>query len=274
MYVGMMFRDCGGGKMFLDDIIEKRKQQLDRELGNVSREEMRRRADECTLVVPDFKKALQADGLTVIAEVKKASPSKGLIQPDFHPVETAMAYESAGAGAISCLTEEAYFQGSSKYLKDIVGSVSIPVLRKDFVIDEYQLDEARVLGASAVLLIAAVLSDKQLNAFYERAKAIGLSVLAEAHNEEEVERLKAVGFGIIGINNRNLKTFEVTLETTRRLAAMLPPSTVKVCESGIKNHADMQYAVECGVDAVLIGETLMRSGVDGIAECMRALINI
>lgn len=257
--------------MFLDDIIEKRKVQLAREMEEIPLNEMIRLASEIKEPKVSFKRTLQDGGLSVIAEVKKASPSKGLIQPNFYPVETASAYEKAGAAAISCLTEEAYFQGSSQYLMDIANAVSIPILRKDFIIDEYQIYEAKVIGASAILLIAAVLDDETLAKFYDLAHSLGLDVLAEAHDEEEVQRLLKIGCDIIGINNRNLKTFEVTLETTKRLSAMLPDDVVCVCESGIKNHQDMEFAAGCNANAVLIGETLMRSGVFGIADCMQEL---
>lgn len=261
--------------MFLEDIISRRREQLAREKSVTSPERMR----ELALTSPQpsaqtshvFRNALLKDGLSVIAEVKKASPSKGLIQPDFNPAAIAKAYEAAGASAISCLTEEHYFQGSSEYLADIRKNVSIPLLRKDFIIDDYQIYEARVLGADAILLIAAVLNDNELEAYYRLAGELRLDVLAEAHDEKEVKRLVNIGFDIIGINNRNLKTFEVSLENTKRLSSFIPETTVMVCESGIKNNADMHYAKASGADAVLVGETLMRSGLAGIPECMRSL---
>lgn len=257
--------------MFLDDIIEKRKIQLAREMSEISPGEMKKRAENAELPVRGFKAALLKSGLSVIAEVKKASPSKGLIQPDFDPVKIAAAYENSGANAISCLTEESYFQGSAQYLADICKAVSIPVLRKDFVTDSYQIYEARALGASAVLLIAAALDDNTLSEFYSLARSLELDVLAEAHNEEEVSRLVKIGCEIIGVNNRDLKTFEVSLENTKRLRKFIPEGTVFVCESGIKNNADMHFALDNGANAVLIGETLMRSGLAGIPECMSAL---
>lgn len=259
--------------MFLDEIIAKRRIQLEREMSRVSVAEMIRRGENADFGVHSFKNALKADGLSVIAEVKKASPSKGLIQPDFDPVNTARAYERAGARAISCLTEEAYFQGSSEYLAKIRKNVSIPILRKDFIFDPYQIYEAKAIGADAVLLIAAVLDDVNFSKLYKLAHSLGLDVLCEAHDDEEVMRLVSMGCDIIGVNNRDLKTFEVSLQNSKRLRRLIPEGTVMVCESGIKNSDDILFAAnECRADAVLIGETLMRSGVEGIPECMASLL--
>lgn len=257
--------------MFLDEIIGKRKVQLEREKSCTPPEEMKRMGENSTLPLRGFKKSLLKMEMSVIAEVKKASPSKGLIQPDFDPVKIAIAYEESGADAISCLTEESYFQGSAAYLRDICKNVTIPVLRKDFIIDPYQIYEARALGASAVLLIAAALDDSTLSEFYELAQSLGLDVLAEAHDEEEILRLADIGCDIIGINNRNLKTFEVSLENTGRLAEYIPEGALFVCESGIKTNEDMLYARDSGANGVLIGETLMRSGLAGIPQCMKTL---
>lgn len=258
--------------MFLDDILQKRKLQLEREKSQISFEEMKKRAEAAGLSEKSFRNALAKKGVSVIAEVKKASPSKGLIQPDFDPVKIACAYERSGAAAISCLTEESYFQGSSEYLARIRKNVDIPVLRKDFIIDPYQIYEARAIGADAVLLIAAVLDDGRLKEYYDLAHSIGLDVLGEAHNEDEVKRLASLNFDIIGINNRDLKTFEVSLDNSRRLREFIPQGTVMVCESGIKDNSDMKFAFhQCDADAVLIGETLMRSGLEGIPQCMKML---
>lgn len=256
--------------MILDEIIEKRKIQLAGEKGKISLDELKKLI-KAAPETRSFKNALKAERLSVIAEVKKASPSKGLIQPDFEPVKIAREYEKAGAAAISCLTEEHYFQGSSEYLREIRKNVNIPVLRKDFIFDSYQVYEARAIGADAVLLIAASLDDKKLEELFKLAKELGMDVLGEAHDEAEVMRLANIGFDIIGVNNRNLKTFEVSLENTKRLSKLIPENAVFVCESGIKTNADMRFARDCTADAVLIGETLMRSGAEGIADCMAAL---
>ncbi|MDD6992287.1 MAG: indole-3-glycerol phosphate synthase TrpC [Oscillospiraceae bacterium] len=257
--------------MILDEIAAKRKEQLEREKAAVSLDEMKKRAANAAFPVHSFKNAIADEGLSVITEVKKASPSKGLIQPDFDPVKIAREYEKAGAKAISCLTEEHYFQGSSKYLADIRKNVSIPLLRKDFIFDEYQIYEAKAIGADAVLLIAALLSDEEFKPLYDLAHSLGLDVLCEAHDDEEVLRLVRMGCNIIGVNNRNLKTFEVDIENTKRLAALIPENTLLVCESGIKTNEHMKSARSWGADGVLIGETLMRSGLTGISECMKAL---
>ncbi|MCR5815996.1 MAG: indole-3-glycerol phosphate synthase TrpC [Ruminococcus sp.] len=246
--------------MILQEIALKRKEQLERELSTLDRAAAAKQAQSCGLKTYSLKAALKRDTLSVIAEVKKASPSKGLICEDFHPLETALEYERCGANAISCLTEEHYFKGSNDYLKTITENVHIPVLRKDFVIDEFQIYHARLLGASAVLLICAILDDDKLSRFTQAAHSVGLEVLTEVHDEQELERALKTDADLIGINNRNLKDFTVDLETTRRLAALVPKGTVLVSESGIKTNADMKNARECGADAVLIGETLMRSG--------------
>ncbi len=256
--------------MILDDIIEKRKDQLSREIMNISRESMKQMANESEMPVLSFKDALKNDRLSVICEVKKASPSKGLIREDFRPVEIAKEYESAGANAISCLTEEFYFKGSSKYLADIRKYVNIPIIRKDFIFDEYQIHEAKVIGANAVLLIAAILSEKQMNEFQDIAHTLGLQCLVEVHNQEELEKVLTFKPDIIGINNRNLKTFEVDLNTTEKIRNNVPCETILVSESGIKDNADMKRVRFLGADAVLIGETLMRSkNITSTLHCLR-----
>lgn len=208
----------------------------------------------------DFKAALKADGISIISEVKKASPSRGIISEDFRPTEQAKAYEEAGADAISCLTEEHFFKGADKYLADIRASVNLPILRKDFIFDEYQIYEAKVLGADAVLLIAAILSEEELIKLSRLAASLGLFCLTEVHNEEELQKVVRCKCDIIGINNRDLKTFHVDLNITKRLAKLVPYDAVLVSESGMKNGNDIKEVKEYGADAVLIGETLMRSG--------------
>lgn len=245
--------------MILDDIVVRRKEQLEREISNISREIMKDKALNAEFSVISFKNAIKKDNLSVICEVKKASPSKGLIRPDFHPVEIAKEYEKAGANAISCLTEEFYFKGSSKYLSAIRKEVSIPILRKDFIFDDYQIYEAKAIGANAILLIAAILSTDQMIEFQELAHTLNLQCLVEVHNQEELEKVLKFTPDIIGINNRNLKTFEVDLNTTEKVRKNVPRETILVSESGIKGNTDMKTVRELGADAVLIGETLMRS---------------
>jgi len=206
-----------------------------------------------------FEAALRAPGMSFICEVKKASPSKGLIAPDFPYLKIAGEYEAAGAAAISCLTEPHYFMGRDDYLRDIARQVAIPVLRKDFTVDPYMIYQAGALGASAVLLIAAILDDGELREYKALADELGLASLMEAHTEEEVDRVLAAGAAIVGVNNRDLKTFTVDIRTSGRLRALAPPEVAFVAESGIRTRADVAALEAAGVDAVLIGETLMRA---------------
>ncbi len=205
-----------------------------------------------------FEEAVAAPGMSFICEVKKASPSKGLIAPDFPWLQIALDYEQAGASAISCLTEPYYFLGKDRYLREISSAAEIPVLRKDFTVDEYMVYQARVLGAGAVLLICAILEDGQLKAYAQLAKELGMSALIEAHTEQEVERALRSDARIIGVNNRDLKTFQVDLGTSARCRRLVPPDRLFVSESGIQTPGDVRTLLENGTDAVLIGEKLMR----------------
>ncbi len=203
--------------------------------------------------------------VALIAEVKKASPSAGVICKDFDPIRIAREYEAAGASCLSVLTDEQFFQGSLAYLKDIRQAVALPLLRKDFVIDERQILEAIEWGADAILLIVAILEDRQLAGYQALAAAAGVTALVEVHNEAELERALAAGAHLIGVNNRNLKTFEVDLSTTERLAARLPGGFERagpslVAESGIHTRADVARLRRCGACAILVGESLMRGG--------------
>lgn len=194
----------------------------------------------------------------IIAEVKKASPSKGLIRPDFHPAEIAVAYEKAGAACLSVLTDEPYFQGSPEYLKQARAAVALPVLRKDFIIDEYQIYQARAWGADAILLIAAALEAGQLERFEAVAHELGMTVLLELHDASELEKCRNMTTPLWGVNNRNLRTFEVTLQQTIDLLPELNGKTV-VTESGIRNKEDVDFMRGYGVHTFLIGETFMRA---------------
>lgn len=206
-----------------------------------------------------FEKMLARPGINFICEVKKASPSKGLIAPEFPYRSIARDYEAAGAAAISVLTEPEFFLGSNRYLSEIAGIVSIPVLRKDFVIDPYQIYEAKVLGASAVLLICALLDSGTIKKYIKICDALGLSALVEVHDEEEMKSAVSAGARVIGVNNRNLKDFTVDIKNSVRLRALAPKGTIFTAESGIKTTADVACLKNCGVNAVLIGETLMRA---------------
>ena len=206
-----------------------------------------------------FLEALKKPGMSYICEGKKAAPAKGLIATDWPDPDIAKEYEKAGASAISCLTEPFYFQGADRYLQEISQAVNIPVLRKDFTVDEYMLYQAKAFGASAVLLICAILDNSQLKAFGELAQELGLDALVEAHDQWEVDRALNLGAKIVGVNNRNLHDFTVDMGNSIRLRNMAPADTVFVSESGIKTAEDIRILYENKVDAVLIGETLMRN---------------
>ena len=206
-----------------------------------------------------FEKALSDPGMSFICECKKASPSKGLIAPDFPYLEIAKSYEDAGASAISVLTEPQWFLGQNTYLQEIVQAVHIPCLRKDFTVDDYMIYEAKVLGASAVLLICSLLSEEQIRDSIKLCDSLGLSALVEAHDADEIEMALRAGARIIGVNNRNLKDFTVDIHNSGRLRSLVPPEVLFVAESGIKTRADVAALEEMGGNAVLIGETLMRS---------------
>ncbi len=206
-----------------------------------------------------FEKALKKDDIAFICECKKASPSKGLIAPDFPYVEIAREYEKAGADCISVLTEPKWFLGSGSYLKEIAETVNIPCLRKDFTVDEYMIYEAKLLGASAVLLIAAILTDEQLKAYREICDELGMSALFEAHNEDEVKSAVNADARIIGVNNRNLKDFTVDTNNSKHLRELIPRDIIFVSESGVSGAEDISALREIGADAVLIGEALMKA---------------
>jgi len=204
-----------------------------------------------------FEKALRKEEISFICEVKKASPSKGIFAHDFPYLNIAMDYENSGASAISVLTEPYFFLGSDCYLKEIASTVSIPVLRKDFTIDEYQIYEAKTLGASAILLICALLDTDTIKNYLEIAHSLGMSAIVEAHTAKEVQSALAAGARIIGVNNRNLKTFDIDLSNSFKLRELVPDEIIFISESGIKTTTDVHALRNCKADAVLIGETLM-----------------
>ena len=245
----------------LDEIAAKTRERIASQKKEISPEKMHEAADAkaAESKVPPFLEALKKPGISFICEVKKASPSKGLIAPDFPYLHIAKEYEAAGASAISCLTEPHWFLGSDRYLQEITEAVNIPVLRKDFTIDEYMVDQARVYGASAVLLICAILSADEIKRYKARVEELGMDALVEAHNAEEIRTAVDCGAKIIGVNNRNLKDFSVDTENTKRLIDLIPEDTVFVSESGIKTAQDVAELKAIGADAVLIGETLMRA---------------
>ena len=202
-------------------------------------------------------------GVAIIAEAKKASPSRGVIAPDFDPARIARGYAEGGARAMSVLTDRDFFQGDLSYLVEVRSTVDLPVLRKDFMIDSLQIDEARAFGADAILLIAAILSEEQMRDFRQQAEELGMDVLVEVHNEEETEAALASGARLLGVNNRNLRDFSVDLGTTFRLQNLVPKDIPLVSESGISRTGDIEQLRDHGICAALIGESLMRSGVQG-----------
>ena len=241
----------------LDQLAEYARERCERAKTKMPLEEIKSRAFSLPKGNLAFERALKKPGISFICECKKASPSKGLIAPDFQYLDIAKEYEAAGADCISVLTEPKWFLGSDRYLKEIAEEVSIPCLRKDFTVDEYQIYEAKLYGADAILLILAALTDAEYKKFHALADSIGLDVLVETHNEEEVKR--AVEYGrIIGVNNRNLQTFDEDITTCERLLPLIPDGKVKVAESAIRKHSDFEYLRGLKFDAALIGEAFMR----------------
>ncbi len=219
----------------------------------------------------DLALALKGDNIRLITEVKRASPSRGMLSPNFNPIKLARTYAEGGAAAISVLTEANYFMGSIEHLAAINEAVGLPLLRKDFVLDSYQIYESRAYGADALLLIAAILSQEQLNEFLSLSRSLGLRCLVEVHNKNDVERAVLSGAQIIGINNRDLNTFAVDINTTRRISPLVPKEKIVVSESGIKSRRDIEKLRKWGANAVLVGEALVIA--DDISARMKALLS-
>lgn len=245
--------------MILQEIAEATKKRVENEKKQIPLEEMKKQA----LAMPKgnfaFEKIIGSGGLHFICEVKKASPSKGIIAEHFPYVDIAKEYEAAGADCISVLTEPDYFKGSIQYLKEIKETVQIPVIRKDFIINEYMIYQAKVIQADCVLLICSLLDTNTLKNYIDICDALGLSALVEAHDEAEIQSAVAAGARMIGVNNRDLKTFTVDIANSVRLRRLVPSDILFVAESGIKTNADIQMLRKAGVNGVLIGETLMKS---------------
>lgn len=244
--------------MILDKILASTRIRVEKAKESLSPAGLLKKIEQTELKEPRFKNSLVSlDDVSVIAEIKKASPSKGLIRPDFDHMQIAREYSGCDIQALSVLTEPEYFKGDIKFVSDIKSNFSVPVLRKDFVVDEYQIYEAKLYGADAVLLIMAALSDAEYKKFSALAKDLRLDALVETHNAEEVKR--AVEYGeIIGVNNRNLATFEEDITTCERLLPFIPKGKVKVAESAVRSHADFEYLRSLKYDAALIGEAFMR----------------
>ncbi|MCW5980895.1 MAG: indole-3-glycerol phosphate synthase TrpC [Bryobacteraceae bacterium] len=251
----------------LSRIVERKRADLDRLIPQ--RLELERRAEECAASRRDFRKALESRAPAVIAEIKKASPSRGVLAQDFDPVRLGRAYEAGGAAALSVLTDAEFFQGSLADLETARGAATLPALRKDFTIHELHVIEAAAHGADAILLIAAILTRSEIRRFRELAGEFGMAALVEAHDAGEVREALASGAGIVGVNNRNLHTFEVRLDTSLRLAREIPPDILKVSESGIRSRDDISRLRDGGFQAFLVGESLMQSSDP--AAALRAL---
>ncbi len=254
--------------MILEDIVAYKKRKLEQEKSQTSLNKIIAKI-ESSLIGRNFKEALMStDELSIIAEIKKASPSKGVIREDFDVLSIAEIYDRNNVNAISVLTEDKFFQGRDEYLSIIKKQTKVPILRKDFIIDPYQIYQSKLLGSDAILLIAAILSEKELNKFQYIAQEIGLQCLVEVHNKKELEVILSTQADIIGINNRNLHSFETKLEITEKLIEMIPSDKTVISESGIKTREDMEYLKNLGVNGVLIGESLMRcnSIIDKLKE--------
>ena len=242
----------------LDEIVAKTKSKLEEKKQGVSLEELSSKIDFENLKETNFKKSLQNKTEAIIAEIKRASPSAGIISDNFDPVLKSKEYESFGASALSILTEEDYFLGNIQYLKDVKATTSLPILRKDFIVDEYQIYESKLIGADCILLIASILNDEELKNFSEIAERLKLDYIIEVHDEEELQRVKHFSNAIIGVNNRNLKTFDVDINNSVELKKIFEGENIFIAESGIKSKKDIEYLQQHNINVFLIGESLMK----------------
>lgn len=245
----------------LKEIVEKTIITIDKRKESKSLDHLKSQIENLTLADPNFKKSLLKKDEAIIAEIKKASPSAGIISHNFNPVSKAKEYENIGASALSILTEESYFKGSSKYLEEVKRHTKLPILRKDFMIDEYQLYEAKLMGADCILLIASILNDEQLKGFVMLAESLKLDYLIEVHDIDELRRVECFKNAIIGVNNRNLKTFDVDINNSINLKKQFKGENIFVSESGIKRKSDIKLLKENGIHVFLIGESLMKGGL-------------
>ena len=247
----------------LDEIVAKTKSKLEEKKQGLSLEELSSKIDFENLKETNFKKSLQNKAEAIIAEIKKASPSAGIISENFDPVLKSKEYESFGASALSILTEEDYFLGNIEYLKDVKAITSLPILRKDFIVDEYQIYESKLIGADCILLIASILNDEELKNFSEIAERLKLDYIIEVHDEEELQRVKHFSNAIIGVNNRNLKTFDVDINNSVELKKIFDGQNTFIAESGIKSKKDIEYLKQHNINVFLIGESLMKGDFFG-----------
>lgn len=245
----------------LKEIVEKTIITINKRKELKSLTDLKSQIENLTLADPNFKKSLLEKDEAIIAEIKKASPSAGIISHNFDPVSKAKEYESIGASALSILTEESYFKGSSKYLEEVKRHTKLPILRKDFMIDEYQLYEAKLMGADCILLIASILNDEQIKSFVMLAESLKLDYLIEVHDIDELRRVECFKNAIIGVNNRNLKTFDVDINNSINLKKQFKGKNIFVSESGIKKKSDIKLLKENGIHVFLIGESLMKGGL-------------
>ncbi|MDD5440037.1 MAG: indole-3-glycerol phosphate synthase TrpC [Candidatus Omnitrophica bacterium] len=256
--------------MILSKIIQEKRKTVEEAKNHCSQKELMEKVSRL-YVKSSFKKNIaRGHAINLIAELKKASPTRGIIRGDFNPVKIALTYQAQGASAVSVLTDERFFEGRLTYLKEVKERISIPVLRKDFIIDEYQIYESVLWGADAILLIADILTPEELKRYLELAKGLGLDVLCEVHNEEDIAKALDAGATIIGINNRDLHSFKVDIVTTQRLMRLIPDTKVRVSESGIRTYEDVMFLKSLGVNAVLIGEAFMEA--DDIAGKVREIM--
>tara|TARA_Y100000746_G_scaffold73203_1_gene61295 strand:- start:3039 stop:3794 length:756 start_codon:yes stop_codon:yes gene_type:complete len=242
----------------LDQIVAKTKFKLKEKKQALSIEELISKLDFQNLKESNFKKSLENKTEAIIAEIKKASPSAGIISENFDPILKAKEYESFGVSALSILTEEDYFLGNIQYLKDIRANTSLPILRKDFIVDDYQIYESKLIGADCILLIASILNDDELKVFSETAEKLKLDYIIEVHNEEELHRIENFSSAIIGVNNRNLKTFEVDINNSIKLKKIFKEDNIFISESGIKSKKDIQQLQQHNINVFLIGESMMK----------------
>ena len=242
----------------LEEIVAKTKSKLEEKKQRVSLEELSSKIDFKNLKETNFKKSLQNKAEAIIAEIKKASPSAGIISDDFDPVSKSKEYESFGASALSILTEEDYFLGNIQYLKDVKATTSLPILRKDFIVDEYQIYESKLIGADCILLIASILNDEELKNFSEISERLKLDYIIEVHDEEELQRVQHFTNAIIGVNNRDLKTFDVDINNSVELKKTFEGENIFIAESGIKSKKDIEYLQQHNINVFLIGESLMK----------------
>ena len=242
----------------LEEIVAKTKSKLEEKKQRVSLEELSSKIDFENLKETNFKKSLQNKAEAIIAEIKKASPSAGIISDDFDPVSKSKEYESFGASALSILTEEDYFLGNIQYLKDVKATTSLPILRKDFIVDEYQIYESKLIGADCILLIASILNDEELKNFSVISERLKLDYIIEVHDEEELQRVQHFTNAIIGVNNRDLKTFDVDINNSVELKKTFEGENIFIAESGIKSKKDIEYLQQHNINVFLIGESLMK----------------